>query len=461
MPKNYQHTLSLVFAVKEINENPKILPNITLGFHIYDSHFNAKMTYKNTLNLLFSQNRIVLNYLCDFQKNPVTVIGGINSEISLHMAIILGIYKIPQVTYSLLTPAISDKTQLSSLYRMVPNEALQYNGIVQLLLFFQWKWVGIIAKNDPKGQEFVQTLEQMFSKNGICIAFTATMPTEKNIAEFDDLMEDLEDLTIFLIQTRVNVCVVNADEATFDLQFLVNMAESNALTPISKVWVMTADWDFSSTVLHRDLNIQAFHGTLSFAIHSNEVQEFPSFLQSLNPHSDGDGFIMTFWEQAFNCFFPDIGVSKESKGHCTGEEKLENLPGPFFEMDMTSQSYSIYNAVLAVAHALHALYYTHTKEGPMVGRENQKPAMPQYIQVIFHMEGRYSLLIDYCMSYYGVLSCISITTSSETVVFCLHSFRTKFIFSFSLSLSFFLSFIDYCIYIPLFLKGSFAAYSIL
>ncbi|XP_066486703.1 vomeronasal type-2 receptor 26-like [Tiliqua scincoides] len=95
--KNYQHVLSLVFAVKEINENPEILPNISLGFHIYDSHFDARMTYQNTLNLLFNKNQTVLNYNCDGQKKPVAVIGSLDSEISLYMASILGVYKIPQL----------------------------------------------------------------------------------------------------------------------------------------------------------------------------------------------------------------------------------------------------------------------------------------------------------------------------------------------------------------------------
>lgn len=97
MPKNYQHVLALVFAVKEINENPAILPNVSLGFHICDYYYNAKITYQNTLNLLFTRKTITPNYKCDVQKNLITVIGGLESETSLHMSNILSIYKVPQV----------------------------------------------------------------------------------------------------------------------------------------------------------------------------------------------------------------------------------------------------------------------------------------------------------------------------------------------------------------------------
>ncbi|XP_033026224.1 vomeronasal type-2 receptor 26-like [Lacerta agilis] len=95
--KFYQHVLALAFAVKEINENPRILPNVTLGFHIYDSYNNAKMTYQSTLELLFKSSKFVPNYKCDTQKNLLSIIGGLGSDTSFQVAEIIGHYKIPQI----------------------------------------------------------------------------------------------------------------------------------------------------------------------------------------------------------------------------------------------------------------------------------------------------------------------------------------------------------------------------
>ncbi|XP_026533195.1 vomeronasal type-2 receptor 26-like [Notechis scutatus] len=101
IPKNYQHILALVFAVKEINENPQILSNFTLGFHIYDSYDNAQRTYQTTMLLLSSEERLIPNYTCDNQHNLIAVIGGIDSTVSCHIATILDIYKIPQLHHFL------------------------------------------------------------------------------------------------------------------------------------------------------------------------------------------------------------------------------------------------------------------------------------------------------------------------------------------------------------------------
>uniref|UniRef100_A0A670J5N4 G-protein coupled receptors family 3 profile domain-containing protein n=2 Tax=Podarcis muralis TaxID=64176 RepID=A0A670J5N4_PODMU len=379
---NYQHVLSLVFAVNEVNENPSILSNITLGFQIYDSYCHAKMTYQNTLNLISHHRKTIPNYKCGVEKNLVAAIGGLESETSSHMASILELYKILQITYSSFTPAVSEKDDISSLYQMAPSEEHQYTGIVQLLLYFQWKWVGIFVTADDKGETFVKKLTRQLSRNGICIAVTERVVNHSGFGD-NGLIEKCQNTAESLSKTNVNVFVVNADKNTkTGLQWLLLIGRMMSVSPINKVWVMTADWDFSSDPFHKDLDIQNFHGALSFAIHSSEVKGFHHFLLNLNPHSETDGFIRLFWQQAFGCQFLDVETEEE---FCTGEEKLESLPGAFFEMQMTSQSYSIYNAIYAVAHALHAMLAPRTKQGEMVlGNYLRSPN--QYFQVILLMK---------------------------------------------------------------------------
>lgn len=97
MPKNYQHALALVFAIKEINENPSILPNVTLGFHIYDINFCKLTIYETVLRLLSTHHRFVPNYKCDVQNNLIALVGGMYTYNALSLASIIHHYKIPQV----------------------------------------------------------------------------------------------------------------------------------------------------------------------------------------------------------------------------------------------------------------------------------------------------------------------------------------------------------------------------
>ncbi|XP_066486033.1 vomeronasal type-2 receptor 26-like [Tiliqua scincoides] len=364
-PKNYQHVLSLVFAVKEINENPKFLSNISLGFHIYDSYLNARMTHQNTMKLLSTQERIVPNFKCG-KQHLIAVIGALDSEISLHMATQLSIYKIPQIAYCVSAPAMNVKMQFPSFYRMILKEAHQYRGIVHLLQRFQWTWVGILAGDDDNGETFVRTMTKMLSEHGICTAFSKKIKTLSmgsviaavaQLLETNSIADSSEAGIVALFRSKVSVYVVNAQvQAMTILKWMLclySIMDDFTKTNTGKVWIMTAQWDFSTMTIHRNLDIHVFHGALSFAIHSNEVPGLSEFLKFLHPESQSeDDFIRIFWEQAFDCFFPDSTNSKESSDICTGQERLENLPGTLFEMSMTGQSYSIYNAVHAVARAL-------------------------------------------------------------------------------------------------------------
>ncbi|XP_077775067.1 vomeronasal type-2 receptor 26-like [Podarcis muralis] len=96
VPKNYQHILALAFAVQEINENPDILSNVSLGFHILNSYYTAKMTYKASLSLFSAQGRFVPNFQGHNQKKVIALIGGCISEISANVAVISAMYKTPQ-----------------------------------------------------------------------------------------------------------------------------------------------------------------------------------------------------------------------------------------------------------------------------------------------------------------------------------------------------------------------------
>ncbi|XP_054849982.1 vomeronasal type-2 receptor 26-like [Eublepharis macularius] len=312
------------------------------------------MTYQNTLFLQSTWNRPIPNFSCGIQKNLVAIIGTLDSETSLQVTNILGLYRIPQVAYCF----INDKTHLPFLYQMVPKEAYQFTGIVQLLLRFQWIWVGIVAMDDDKGIHFMQVLTSMFSQNGICTAFTERIPTMVSLFDIIYLMEYTGSMSLSL--NMANVIVLSAHiQTAFALFGLMHLAKlgNRAVTAMNKVWILTAEWDFTSNTYQEGLDAQVFSGSLSFAIQSSELSEFQNFLHVLNPQDPkGDGFIRAFWEQAFSCSFPGSNTGEEDREICSGTEKLEDLPGTFFEMRMTVQSYSIYNAVHAIARALNAMY---------------------------------------------------------------------------------------------------------
>ncbi|XP_026545270.1 ceramide synthase 4-like, partial [Notechis scutatus] len=97
MCKNYQQFLSLVFAVTEVNKDLVLLPNITLGFHIYDNHQIERTISITSLSLLSTQGQMVPGYKCDKEDPLLSVIGGHNPKTSRQMSSIFSTFKIPQL----------------------------------------------------------------------------------------------------------------------------------------------------------------------------------------------------------------------------------------------------------------------------------------------------------------------------------------------------------------------------
>ncbi|XP_066486224.1 vomeronasal type-2 receptor 26-like [Tiliqua scincoides] len=373
--KNYQHILALAFAVKEVNENPKILPNITLGFHILNNYYTAQMTFKATLSLLSMQDRFIPNYRCGTQNRLIATIGGLLSEYSFNIATVVEINKLPLFTYGAFCPAQGDKTLFPSMYQMVPNEDYQYMGVVQLLLHFQWTWVGLFVLDDNNGDRFLQTVLPMLSQNGICDAFILRTPKQSYLAEMMELLIMKQEKYAVLVEKNANVFFVYGEFPSMQvLKTLLFAFHVLSLPPLGKVWIITSHWDFDSINVEGHFGTQTFHGALSFTVHSNEPLGFQAFLQTIKPSwVKEDGFIQNFWEQAFDCLIPLSDEDERSKQTCTGEEKLNSLPQTIFEMSMTGHSYNIYNALHAVAHALHAVYGSSPKHRVLLEPQDVQP----------------------------------------------------------------------------------------
>nr|XP_056720339.1 vomeronasal type-2 receptor 26-like [Euleptes europaea] len=367
IPKNYQHTLALAFAVKEINGNPNILPNITLGFHILNSNYVARMTSKATLSLLSSQHKFVPNFKCDTQSNLIAVIGGQSSDVTADIATTIITYKVPQLIYGSFSPVQDNKWLVSSMYQMVPNEAIQSMGFIRLFQHFRWTWIVLVVANDDKGDRFLQVIVPMLSENSICFHFTVRLPKQSYFEDLvDELLKQPENLNV-LTQTKANVCFVYGENSSmFTLRASLFFGTLFAFPPLHKVWIVTCHWDFESVSAQRNWDVEIFHGALALAVHSNQPPGFHTFLQSISlSWAKGDGFIQTFWEQTFSCSLRNPDVHGDSKKMCTGKEKLDSIPDILFEMRMTGHSYNIYNAAYAVAHALHAIYLFRSKRRTM------------------------------------------------------------------------------------------------
>ncbi|XP_060110831.1 vomeronasal type-2 receptor 26-like [Heteronotia binoei] len=310
--------------------------------------------------VLSTRDRITPNFKCNGTRNLVAVIGGPTSDIDLHMAKVLNIYKIPQLIYGS-TSVVTEKSYSPFSHWMFPNVAHQYKGILHLLLYFRWMWIGLFYLPVESVEQYIQNVIYSYSQCGVCFDFIQTLQTINFSDGFNELLEKGLQMYKTAMVSSAKVLVVHGEIQTImSLRTMHQVAEceDEPIKAKGKVWIMTAQMDFTSLPFQRNWDIgTVIHGALSVAVHSEEVFGFYRFLQMRNPTlAIEDGFIKTFWQKAFQCSFPSSRSVSKYGQICTGEEKLETLPASVFEMKMTGHSYSVYNAVYSVSHALHKMH---------------------------------------------------------------------------------------------------------
>ncbi|XP_039222988.1 extracellular calcium-sensing receptor-like [Crotalus tigris] len=318
----------------------------------------AGLTYLASMELLSTRGRFIPNYKCDAKDWTVSVIAGPNSYICPLVANILNVYKVPQLLYGS-TPIKDNSEHTVFFHHFFPNEELQTKGILQLLLHLKWVWIGLISQPDEGGRSFVRNAFTLFVQKGICFAFMQELPKETVSNDIEYMLKDYVAMYKVVMNSTANVVILYGENHVIGIfRTLPHLSEYEDI-PVKrkdKVWIMPAQMEFTSVPFQKIFPLDFIHGAISFAVSSKEVTGFKPFLQTRSPTSEEDHLTRLFWEQAFECFYLKDKLDEDAGVLCTGEEKLETLPNSVFEITMTGQSYSVYNAIYAVAHALRAMF---------------------------------------------------------------------------------------------------------
>ncbi|XP_068127472.1 vomeronasal type-2 receptor 26-like [Hyperolius riggenbachi] len=181
--KHYRHLLAFIFAIDKINRNPDILPNMTLGYHVYDSCGNVNKAIKDVLQILSGHKMAAPNYSCMEHGIVAGFIGDLQSATTLRIAQLLNIYGYTLVSYGARDTLLSDRRLYPNFFRTIPDNQIQYEAIVKLLEAFKWNWVGIVTSDDDYGERELQELSKYLTNHGICLEFKVLVSYEnhKNI----------------------------------------------------------------------------------------------------------------------------------------------------------------------------------------------------------------------------------------------------------------------------------------
>lgn len=89
----------MVFAIEEINGNSNLLPNVTLGYNLYDNCAELAVGFRAALSLLSGQEaQLKLDKACKGNPPVLGIVGDSSSTRSIAISSVFGLYRVPMVS---------------------------------------------------------------------------------------------------------------------------------------------------------------------------------------------------------------------------------------------------------------------------------------------------------------------------------------------------------------------------
>uniref|UniRef100_A0AAQ6A8K6 Glutamate receptor, metabotropic 8a n=1 Tax=Amphiprion ocellaris TaxID=80972 RepID=A0AAQ6A8K6_AMPOC len=234
---------AMMFAIDLINKDPELLPNITLGARILDTC--SRDTYALEQSLTFVQaliERDGSDVRCANGDPPiftkpdkiVGVIGAAASSVSIMVANILRLFKIPQISYASTAPELSDNTRYDFFSRVVPPDSYQAQAMMDIVTAMEWNYVSTLASEGNYGESGVEAFIQISRETGgVCIAQSLKIPREPRPGEFDKIIRRLLETS----NARAIIMFANED----DIRRVLDAAKRNNQTG-HFLWVGSDSW---------------------------------------------------------------------------------------------------------------------------------------------------------------------------------------------------------------------------
>nr|XP_033771546.1 vomeronasal type-2 receptor 26-like [Geotrypetes seraphini] len=352
-PVNYYDFLAFVSAVEEINNSSELLPNLTLGFHLYCPDNNPLLVFRAAMNIFSQIDTPILNYNCKTSGTLSVIAEGLKAEESSQISNMLSIFHYPQISYASQNPFMSD-VKFPYLYQTMPSIVKISAGIVKLLKHFNWTWVGIVVPDDDSSLGFVQLLKEGIEQNGGCIEFIEIFSHIKALKQ-----KEIRKISETIHKSSTNVIIGHfiSEDGLFIFGSLRFM-----FIP-GKVCIVTFSTSFllTNTATYRYKN-----NTLIFTTAKKNIPSLFKFIREVNPILfPNNDMIKNWWTEL--C---DNRCPKSIKRNCSRDEDINDIfycVNPLF-----ASSYNIYNVVYALAHAVKAMLFSRSGNTTMWDGDRQR-----------------------------------------------------------------------------------------
>uniref|UniRef100_A0A8C7JC99 Olfactory receptor C family, q5 n=1 Tax=Oncorhynchus kisutch TaxID=8019 RepID=A0A8C7JC99_ONCKI len=377
----FQQAQTMAFAVDEINRNPDLLPNIKLGYQLYDNCLKLGVALRAAMSLASgTEEEFLLYETCSGSPPVLGIVGDPGSTHSIAISSVLGLFRVPMVSHYSTCSCLSNRGKYPSFFRTIPSDAFQVRAMIQILRRLGWTWVGLVFSDDDYGVHAARSFHSSLAESGGCVAYSQVLPKDNRPTELQRIVGEIK-------SSSARVVVVFSVEA-----YLLPLVDEVVVQNVKGLqWIASEAWS-SSSVFHTPRLMPYLGGTLGIAIRRGEIPGLRDFLLSIRPNNQpdnnpGNNMVRQFWEAVFGCRMePPAGWVENGGDVCTGQEDLRDVETNYGDVSELRPEYSAYKAVYALAHALHDLLQCVPGRGPFSGHSCASLERLEPWQLVHYLE---------------------------------------------------------------------------
>ncbi|XP_017564436.1 extracellular calcium-sensing receptor-like [Pygocentrus nattereri] len=343
--REFQNAQTMVFAIEEINNRTDILPDVSLGYRIYDSCGSVEMAIRASLSLT---NGYRQSLSCSRTETVQAIIAETSSTPTIAISATVGPLHIPVISHFATCACLSDRKKYPSFFRTIPSDYYQSRALAKLVSHFGWTWVGALCSDNDYGNNGMNTFITAAKEEGVCIefseAFFRTDPRE-NILRILEIIKSSSSKVIVAFVSYSDMEVLLKEMA---LQNITGLQWIGSESWISDMNIATTEWQ------------HILRGSMGFAIPKAKIHGLGEFLTKLNSSSEVELY-KELWETIFDCKL----ATEENAGMkeiCKGNENLNEVQNQYTDVSELQIANSVYKAVYAVAYALDKTYNCSKRE---------------------------------------------------------------------------------------------------
>uniref|UniRef100_H3CQH0 Olfactory receptor C family, g6 n=2 Tax=Tetraodon nigroviridis TaxID=99883 RepID=H3CQH0_TETNG len=318
--REFRFAQTMIFAIDEINRSEFLLPNVSIGYRIYDNCGSTLSSVRAAMALMNDDEKTAGNN-CSRLSSVHAIIGESESSSTIVLSRLAGPFKIPVISHSATCECLSDRKAHPSFFRTIASDRYQSRALAQLVKLFGWTWVGAVNSDSDYGNNGMAIFLR------VCVGYTEKF----HRAEPEKLLKVVE-----VIKSTARVIV--GFLAHVEMNDLLQQLSLHNVTGLQFIGVEA--W-ITANSLVTPTSFNVLGGPLGFAVEKANIDGLDDFL------------IRDFWETKSEC--------KEMKEDdatgtttCGENHDLTEFKGYADDVAELRYSSNIYKAIYAVAHSLHS-----------------------------------------------------------------------------------------------------------